>query len=165
MTNSFILFRSYIIFVLLFLVPGSLLITKQIYFLLETNISTYSLTNYFKKKQSIVLNDQSYISLLNFYVKRKKFFLSISLSELYLFICPSKRKLIYKSLGQCYQQNGLFYVSEYYYLLYLSISNDSLSVLSSLLEIYTHFDNYDKISFVKDQIAQLSSFNSFDGSQ
>lgn len=163
MINSFILFRSYIIFVLLLLVPASVLITKQIYLLLETNISIYSLTNDFKKKQSIVLNNQSYISLLNCYVKRRKFFLSISLSELYLCLCPSKRNLIYKSLGQCYQQNGFFYVAEYYYLLYLSISNDSLSVLSSLLEIYTHLNNYNKISSVKDKITQLNSFNSFDG--
>lgn len=162
MTNSFVLFRSYIVFVLLFLVPASLLITEQIYFLLETNISIYRLTNYFKKKQLILLDDQSYISLLNFYVKRRKNFLSISLSELYLFLCPSKRNFIYKFLGQCYQQNGFFYVAEYYYLLYLSISNNSLSVLSSLLNIYTHLDNYDKISFVKDQIAQLNSSNSYD---
>lgn len=159
MTNNFILFRSYIIFVLLFLVPASLLITKQIYFLLETNISIYSLTNYYNKQKSIVLNDQSYISLLNFYVKRRKFFLSISLSELYLFICPSKRSLIYQSLGRCYQQNGFFYVAEYYYLLYVSISNDSLDVLSALLEIYTHLNDYDKISSVKDEIARQGSFN------
>nr|YP_010951861.1 Ycf37 [Laurencia obtusa]WMP12800.1 Ycf37 [Laurencia obtusa] len=162
MINSFILFRSYIIFVLLFLVPASVLITKQIYFLLETNISIYMLTNYSKNKQSILLNDQSYISLFNCYVKRRKIFLSISLSELYLFVCPSKRSLIYKSLGQCYQQNGFLYTAEYYYLLCVSLSNDSLIVLSSLLEIYTHLNNNDKIYFVKDKIAQLSSLNSFD---
>lgn len=162
MTNSLILFRLYIIFVLLFLLPASILITKQIYCLLETNISIYSLINHLNREQLTVLNDKSYIMLLNSYVKRKKFFLSISLSELYLFICPSKRNLIYKFLGQCYQQNGFFYVAEYYYLLYLSISNDSLSVLSSLLEIYTHLDNSNKISFIKNQMAQLNSFNSSD---
>nr|YP_010951434.1 Ycf37 [Laurencia catarinensis]WMP12373.1 Ycf37 [Laurencia catarinensis] len=162
MTNSCILFCSYIMFVLLFLVPTSLLITKQIYLLLETNVSIRSLTNYFNKKQSTVLSDQFYVNLLNFYLERKKIFLSISLSELYIYSYPSQRNCVYKSLGQCYQQSGFFYIAEYYYLLYLSISNDSLSVLYSLLEIYNRLDNRAKISLVQDQISQRSGFNSFD---
>nr|WMP11732.1 Ycf37 [Laurencia australis]WMP11943.1 Ycf37 [Laurencia australis] len=164
MTSSFILFRSYIIFVLLFLLPASLLITKQIYSVLKINLSIYNLTNHFKKKQLTVLNDQFYVGLLNVYLERQNFFLSISLSELYLSLFPVQRNLAYKSLGQCYQQNGFFYVAEYYYLLYLSISNDSLSVLSSLLEIYIYLDNHNKISFVEDQIAQLRNLNSCDDS-
>nr|CRF40025.1 Hypothetical protein orf162a [Laurencia snackeyi] len=162
MANSFILFRSYIIFVLLFLVPASLLVTKQIYRLLKTNISICSLTNSFKEKQFLVLNDKFYLSLLNFYLERRKIFLSISLSELYLFFYPAQRNFVCKFLGQCYQRNGFFYVAEYYYLLHLSMFNESLNVLSSLLEIYTLLGNHDKISLVKDKISQLSNSNSVD---
>nr|YP_009391550.1 hypothetical protein [Laurenciella marilzae]ARW59694.1 hypothetical protein [Laurenciella marilzae] len=155
MANSVALFRSYIIFILLFLAPLSLLITRQIFFILKEYIFIYNLADCFRANKSFMPDYKAYISLFNSYIVRKKFFLSISLSEFYIRNCPSQSYLIYASLAYCYQKNNFLYIAEYYYLIALSLSNKNKFVLFNLLEIYIELDSYDKIAEVKNQIATL----------
>nr|ARW68609.1 hypothetical protein [Palisada sp.] len=162
MVNSVFLFRLYIIFALLFLVPLSFFITRQIYFLFNSYFVVCNLIGYSKENVLWTLSDEVYINLFNFYVTRKKFFLCISLAELFFLQCPSKRYLVYISLAYCYKESRFFYAAEYYYLRASSLSKDNISILVNLLKIYNELGDFNKVSLVENQIETLNFVNSSD---
>nr|ARW60104.1 hypothetical protein [Laurencieae sp.] len=157
MSNNILLFRLYIIFALLFLVPISLFVTLQLYSLIKANKMVYNLVNYLPGDMAFAIDNKVYNNLVDLYLTRKKFFLCISLAELYLFLSPLQKDLIYISLAYCYQKNCFFYVAEYYYLKALSISPNSVLILVNLRKIYKNIGNYDRESFINNHIKRLDS--------
>ena len=162
MVNGIFLFRLYISFALLFLVPLSFFITRQIYFLFNSYFIVYNSISYSKKNVMFTIDDELYTNLFNFYLTRKKFFLCIALAELFIVQSPSKRYLGYISLAYCYKETRFFYVAEYYYLSASSLSKDNVSILVNLLKIYNELGDASKISLVENQIDKLNLVNSAD---
>lgn len=160
MTSNILLFRSYIVFALLFLVPLSLLITQQIYVLIK-NYLLISYLFYFSNKNIVdTIDDKCYMYLVSYCLSRKKFFLCISLAELSLFLLPLNKFSIYLSLVYFYKKNKFFYIAEYYSLKALAIMPNDISALNSLLEIYNHLDNPDKVYFIEKEIKRLTTSGS-----
>lgn len=156
MTNNILLFRLYVIFALLFLIPLSFVITQQTYVLIKNYVFILYLLFFSNQKVKNIISKKFYAYIFDFYVIRKQFFVCISLAELSLVFFPQNKFSTYTSLAYCYQKNKFFYVAEYYYLKSLAIMPNDITILNSLIELYKNLRDPDKVSFISKQIKQLS---------
>nr|ARW63629.1 hypothetical protein [Chondria sp. (in: red algae)] len=157
MRNDIFLFRLYIIIALFFLVPLSLMITWQIYYLLRRYILIYSLLNMFTKNKKFLPSYENYNSLFDIFLDDRKFFLCISFVEFLIHTSSSNINLMYILLAYCYQKSSFLYIAEYYYLKALDIEPQSKIALSGLVKIYAQLGNIDKLNYVNSQIDILDS--------
>lgn len=160
MSNDILLFRSYILIVLFFLVPISLIVTLQIYFVLKSYILIYFLSNSFVRDQKVILHHESYNELFRLLLYNHRFSCCISSVELLIHIINSDMDIFYALLAYCYQKSYFFYIAEYYYLKALNLSPDNEAILSNLSIIYLTLDDNDKLKSINNKLKMINSVDS-----
>ena len=159
MSSSILLFRLYMMFAILLLFLASFFITRNIYLLLKSYLLVFNSINFSHNDIKLILDDNLLNYFVDFYIKRKQFFLCISLMELYIYIFSDNQYLAYTSLAYCYQKNKFFYVAEYYYLKVLYVFPDNLMILKSLVGIYEKLGNSSKVLIAKNRVKELDDNN------
>ena len=152
MNNTFLLFYIYILITLFFLVPLFCLINIELYKIFNvlyfnffnTNISNTSLLQFY--------------SLINFYIKRNKWFFCICMLEfLYKKEIANNYISILMYLAYCYERLNYLYIAEYYYLKILSYSPSNIDTLSKLSAIYKVLNQTEKLSKISSKINLLKN--------
>ena len=151
-TNLF-LFYLYIIIILLFLLLLSYLISLEIF------DTFYSIIFLNKNKNLNYVDEMILLYFFDTYVKRKKWFLSISMLE----FCYSQNFLdpstISNRLAYCYSELSYLSISEFYYLNALFYSPSNIVILKNLIKLYNKLKNYTKVEEMNQRILNLNSSN------
>lgn len=154
MNDAILLFRGYTVFLLLFLVPLSYFVSVELFHLIELTL-LYLRFGIFTKK--LALDQNNGAILFNFYCRRKKWLLSISLMELFSVLNLMNSSLAFGSLAYLYMQLSYWDIAEYYYLKAVSCSPYDVNALSNLANMYNILKKEEKALDVYRQIFLLDN--------
>nr|YP_009397344.1 hypothetical protein [Dasyclonium flaccidum]ARW66530.1 hypothetical protein [Dasyclonium flaccidum] len=151
-TNSILLFRSYLLVFLCLLIPLFFLINVEVYQIIKKVYGFY-LHSYSSRNN---LNLNSFNLWFEFYVISKQWLLCISMIELFYLSDIIKSDLAFISLAYCYRNINCLEIAEYYYLITLSYVPNDISLLKNLASVYDQLGQYDKAINVYRDVIKLS---------
>lgn len=147
MNNNIVLFRSYLIITFSFLIPLCIFISLELFQLLKVLILLRINSN------KISLDKDTFSVLVAFFINRKKWFITISILELFLDVKIIHNLNIYNSLAYCYTTLSYLQIGEYYYLKALSYDSNDINTLANLAALYDLSSNSYKASKIYRRIS------------
>lgn len=165
MSNSIFLFRVYLAIVFLFLSFFSLVLSKDLFFLIRKRFQIFTLSIMLYK----AFSKEFYIILSNLYLERKNFFLVICLSEFVSDFSYSYmiKDISYSFLAYSYFKSSFFNIAEYYYWKALNLSPYNCDIMFALSKMYYEIGDNSKVKTLCNSIKSVDpeydlSFFSFD---
>nr|YP_009396711.1 hypothetical protein [Ophidocladus simpliciusculus]ARW65897.1 hypothetical protein [Ophidocladus simpliciusculus] len=155
MTNTIFLFRLYLMFALLFLLPLSCVLTFQLISFFKVLFKLYTLLQI--PVLTLMSDQDTCINLFHCYRNREQWVSSIALFELINIFNSRNKDLIYSSIAYCYRLNKFFQISEYYYLKALSINPSNCFLLSNIANFYYSNGKRNKAIAINERIKNIDS--------
>lgn len=137
MSDYNILFYLYLGIVSLLLFIFAMFVSLQLRFLTFYLLAFFKILNV--SKSSFVFSFKDYQKFYHFYLTTADYFLSISLSELYLEDVSDldSKKNIYVLLALAYRELSFIEIAKYYYLKALSLDPNNVQLSESLRQMYS----------------------------
>lgn len=156
MLYNLLVFNLYIIIILIFLVIIGFFLSLDLLNIVYANLYlSYNIS--LQKVDNLNINQLQFY--INAYIKKKNWFLCISMLEFYQDSNILEKSQILGYIAYCYKQMFYWEISQYYYLQALIYSPESIIILQQLADLYNILSNKKQAREMYERIISIDSNN------